>query len=101
VWDFAAALLGAVLLFLAGDYDAARAALGGCLPRTYDERVRLGYHRAVLADETGVEVSDEWLSAVSPHRDYYAARIGTYRAVSRPDLDAAQPPARDSLRHAN
>jgi DNA-binding NtrC family response regulator len=98
--DFDAELLRADLLVLAGNYDAARDALDGCLPRTEDERVRLGYHRAVLANETGTEASDEWLSAVSPHRDYYAARIGTYRAVSTRDLDAAQQHAREALRHA-
>ncbi|HEY8848507.1 MAG TPA: hypothetical protein VIO12_04395, partial [Thermoanaerobaculia bacterium] len=98
--DFDAELLRADLRLPAGDYADARVALDSCTPRTDDERVRLGYHRAVLANETGTEMSDEWLSLSSPHRDYYAARIGTYRAVTDRDLDVAEQCAREALAHA-
>ena len=99
--DFDAELLRADLLFLAGDYEATLVALDACVPRTDDERVRLGYHRAVLANETGTEMSNDWLTISSPHRDYYAARIGTYRAVSDRNLNVAERCAREALAHSS
>ena len=83
------------LFYLESRYDDMRAALAACTPATGEEHARFAYLRALLAFETG-EASDD-----QPPSDHYlAARLATYLALSRNDLDAASQYARDSLDRA-
>jgi DNA-binding NtrC family response regulator/tetratricopeptide (TPR) repeat protein len=99
--EFNSELLRAELLFLIGRYDEARQVLDACTPHSDDERVRLGYQRAVLNNETGAQGDDGWLQISSPEREYFASRIAAYRAITARDLDAAMRAAREALTHAH
>ncbi|HEX9500134.1 MAG TPA: sigma 54-interacting transcriptional regulator [Thermoanaerobaculia bacterium] len=87
--DFESVLLRADLLLLLDRTEEARAALDACQPQSDDERLRHGYHLAVLANETGVRADDGWLQIETPSRDYYAARIAVYRGIASRDLESA------------
>jgi len=89
---FDAAILRADLLYLDSRYDEMRSALAACTPATADERTRLAYLRALLTHETGERNEDE-----PPAEHYLAARLATYLAASRNDLEAAARHAGDSL----
>ena len=67
---------------------------------TDDQRIRHGYQRAVLANETGVTGDDTWLQIELPSRDYYAARIGVYRAIAARRLEDAIVSARRAVKLA-
>jgi hypothetical protein len=82
--SFESTLLRAELLLLLDRTQEAALALDACVPPTDDERLRHGYHRAVLACDTGKDSDDAWMHIETPNRDYYAARIGVYRAVASP-----------------
>jgi DNA-binding NtrC family response regulator len=89
---FEAELLRAGLLYLESRYDDMRAALAACAPSTDEDRAQLAYQCALLAYETG-SPNDETL----PSDHYLAARLATYLALSRNDLDAAAGHAAESL----
>ncbi|HEY8182428.1 MAG TPA: sigma 54-interacting transcriptional regulator [Thermoanaerobaculia bacterium] len=87
--DFESLLLRAELLLLLDRMEEAKAALDACCPQSDHERLRHGYQRAVLANETGTDADDAWLNIETPSRDYYAARIAVYRGISSRDLESA------------
>ncbi len=87
--DFESELLRGELLRLLDRPDEARLAFDACQPVTDDQRIRHGYQRAVLSNESGVTGDDSWLQIEFPSRDYYAARIGVYRAIAARRLDDA------------
>jgi len=95
--DFESELLRAELLRLLDRHEEAATALAGCEPVNDQERVRHGYQSAVLANETDTTADDSWLIIEAPCRDYYAARIGVYRAIKARDLDAAVSNARSAV----
>ena len=107
--DFESMLLRAELLLLLDRSEEARAALDACQPRSDDERVRHGYHLAVLSVEASAPArpaaeggrhhtdDDAWLSIATPSRDYYAARIAVYRGVASRDLESATIGARTAV----
>lgn len=82
-------LLRADLLILAGRTDEAEAAYRGSVPATDDQRVLLGYYRAVLALDTGAKPDVSWTRIQSPSRDYYAARFDMYERVAAHDTQSA------------
>jgi len=92
---FEAGLLRADLFSLESRYDDMRAALAECTPSTDEDRAQLAYQRALLACETGAP-ADERL----PEDHYLEARLATYLALSRNDLDAAAGHAARSLDRA-
>jgi DNA-binding NtrC family response regulator len=91
---FEAELLRADLLYLDSRYDDMRAALAACAPSTDEESAQLAYQRALLADETELPAAD------LPPDHYLGARLATYLALSRNDLDAAARHAAQSLDRA-
>jgi len=93
--SFDAEVLRADLLYLESRYDEMRMALATCTPATDDERTRLLYLRVLLASETGETIEDQL-----PSEHYLAARLATYLAASRNDLEAAARHARDSIERA-
>jgi DNA-binding NtrC family response regulator/tetratricopeptide (TPR) repeat protein len=98
--DFESVLLRAELLLLLDRTEEARATLDACQPRSDDELVRHGYHRAVLANEMGGSADDAWLQIETPSRDYYAARIAVYRGITSRDLESAVIGARKAVESA-
>jgi DNA-binding NtrC family response regulator len=99
--DFNSELLRAELLFLVGRLEESESALAACRPATHEERVRFGYQRAVLANELGEAADDDWLGiTAAPGRDYYAARIAAYRAVTAKNLDGALGNAQQAVAQA-
>jgi DNA-binding NtrC family response regulator len=92
---FEAGLLRADLLYLESRYDDMREALAACVPATEEDHAQLAYQRALLAFETGA-ANDERL----PADHYLEARLATYLALSRNDLDAAARHAGGSLDRA-
>ncbi|HEX7679087.1 MAG TPA: sigma 54-interacting transcriptional regulator [Thermoanaerobaculia bacterium] len=90
-----AELLRADLFYLESRYDDMRAALDACAPSTDEDHARLAYQRALLAYESGVAGDD-----APPSDHYLAARLATYLALSRGDLDAAARHAAESLDRA-
>jgi DNA-binding NtrC family response regulator len=92
---FEAELLRADLLYLESRYDDMREALAVCAPATDEDRAQLAYQRALLACEIGA-ASEERL----PADHYLEARLATYLALSRNDLDAAANHAATSLDRA-
>ncbi len=95
VRPFEAELLRADLFYLESRYDDMRAALDACAPSTNEDHARLAYQRALLAYESGVAGDD-----APPPDHYLAARLATYLALSRGDLDAAARHAAESLDRA-
>ncbi len=93
--DFDCELLRAELLLHLDRQGDARKALDACQPSTDDERLRLGYERAVLALDAGMAADDAWLQLRG--NEYYAARIAVYRAVVSRDLQDAIANARTAL----
>ncbi|MDQ6801927.1 MAG: sigma 54-interacting transcriptional regulator [Acidobacteriota bacterium] len=87
--DFESVLLRAELLLLLDRTEEACAALDACQPRTDEERLRHGYHRAVLANDVGERADDAWLQIEAPSREYYGARIAVYRGIASRDLESA------------
>jgi DNA-binding NtrC family response regulator len=92
---FEAELLRADLLYIESRYDDMRDALAACVPSTDEDHAQLAYQRALLAFETGA-ANDERL----PADHYLEARLATYLALSRNDLDAAARHATSSLDRA-
>ena len=92
---FEAELLRADLFYLESRYDDMRAALDACVPSTDEDHAQLAYQRALLAYESGVAGDD-----APPPDHYLAARLATYLALSRGDLDAAARHAAESLDRA-
>jgi hypothetical protein len=92
---FEADALRAELLYLESRYDDMHGALGACQAATGEERVRLAYLRALLACERG-EVCDDR----PPSEHYLGARLVTYLALSRNDLDGAGRHAAESFDRA-
>ena len=86
---FAEEMLRAELLVLSGRNDDAVLAYEHCRAATQDERLLLGYHRAVLALDMRAPVRREWLDIAAPKRDYYASRFGMYDAIARHDTETA------------
>jgi len=97
--DFDSELLRAELFLHLDRQGDARKALDACQPSTDDERVRLGYERAVIALDAGMAADDAWLQLRS--HEYYAARIAVYRAVVARDLGHAIASARAALAAAD
>ncbi len=95
--DFEAELLRAEILRLLDRHEEARKLLDDLDASTDDERVRLGYQRAVLANETGAPSDDAWMRIDTPCRDYYVARISVYRAVAAHDLQTGIVSARAAI----
>ncbi|HXA19967.1 MAG TPA: sigma 54-interacting transcriptional regulator [Thermoanaerobaculia bacterium] len=95
VRPFEAELLRADLFYLESRYDDMRAALDACAPSTDEDHARLAYQRALLAYESGVAGDN-----AIPSDHYLAARLATYLALSRGDLDAAARHAAESLDRA-
>src|SRR5262249_31761509 len=95
--DFESELLRGELLRLLDRHGEARLAFDRCRPLTDDQSVRHGYQRAVLANEIGEAGDDAWLAIELPSRDYYAARIGVYRAIASRRLDDAIASARTAV----
>ncbi len=91
-------VLRAELLYLESRYDDMRDALAACTPASEEDSARLAYLRALLAHETGERSDHENNEPPSGH--YFAARLATYRAVARHDLDAAAQHAVASLGRA-
>jgi len=81
--DFDAALLRSELLFVAGRYDEAHVALKECEPHGEEERARLSYHRAILANEAGQSFAGRI------EDPYWLARHATYRAIRHRNAGAA------------
>jgi two-component system, NtrC family, response regulator AtoC len=87
--SFADNILCADLLMLAGRMADADRVFGQCVPRTDNDRVLLGYHRAVLALETGAKPDRSWMEIASASRDYYAARFQMYDCVEAHEPERA------------
>ena len=85
-----AEVLRAELLFLVGQYDAMQRVLD---PLELDD-TRVAYMRGLLENERGAAVGP------APDDPYLAARLETYRAITRGDLDAAARLAAVSLERA-
>jgi|GEM_PF-5957699 len=81
--DFDAALLRSELLFVAGRYDDAFAALTECETGDEEQRARLSYHRAILANESGKSFAGRI------EDPYWLARHATYRAIRHRNAYAA------------
>ncbi|HJW96290.1 MAG TPA: sigma 54-interacting transcriptional regulator [Thermoanaerobaculia bacterium] len=81
--DFDAALLRAELLFVEGRYDEAMAALRECEPFDEEQRARLSYQLAILANEAGHSFAGRI------EDPYWLARHATYRAIRHRNVDAA------------
>jgi DNA-binding NtrC family response regulator/tetratricopeptide (TPR) repeat protein len=92
--DFDAALLRSELLFVAGRYDDAFAALTECETGDEEQRARLSYHRAILANEAGKSFAGRI------EDPYWLARHATYRAIRHRNADAALESTAVSLRLA-
>src|SRR5258706_3434249 len=92
---FEAELLRADLFYRESRYDDMRAALDACVPSTDEDHAQLAYQRALLAYESGVAGDD-----APPPDHYLAARLATYLALSRGDLDAAARHAAEALDRA-
>jgi DNA-binding NtrC family response regulator len=93
--DFDCELLRAELFLHLDRQKDVRRVLDACQPSTDDERLRLGYERAVLALDTGMAADDAWLQLRG--HEYYAARIAVYRAIVARDLEHAIANARTAL----
>jgi len=89
--DFDGSLLRAELLFVDGRYDDAHDALKECEPRDDEQRSRLSYHRAVLANEAGHSFAGRI------EDPYWLARHATYRAIRHRNANAALESTRISL----
>jgi len=87
--DCAADLIRAEILMVQRKTVEAIALLRRCHPTEREDRERLGYELALVG-----EMSDE------PVRDYYAARLDTYRAVESSDIDSALRAVARSLQFA-
>jgi DNA-binding NtrC family response regulator len=98
--DFDSQILRAELLSLTGRYDDARIVLNDCQPHTDGQRVRVGYERAMLANEIGAAADDDWLAIDVPAAAYYAFRIAACRALAVRDLPAAIQSAHQAIAHA-
>ncbi|MGZ7032706.1 MAG: hypothetical protein ACXVIJ_12130, partial [Thermoanaerobaculia bacterium] len=78
-------LLRAEILMIHRRNDEARELLRACSANSEDDRVRIGYELGLL----DVDASASWQQSRSPLRDYYVARLDTYRANEKGDAAAA------------
>ena len=95
--SFADDILRADLLMLAGRMADADRVYERCIPLSDDDRVLHGYHRAVLALETGAKPDRSWMEIASASRDYYAARFQMYDSVEAHDPERALDLARRAM----
>ena len=89
-------LLRAEILSIHRRSGEARELLASCMPASEDERVRAGYLLALLDENTDLS----WQSSPSSLRDYYAARLDTYRAAANGEAARALSAVERSLASA-
>ncbi|MEA2239799.1 MAG: two-component system, NtrC family, response regulator AtoC [Thermoanaerobaculia bacterium] len=88
------------IFYLENRYDDMRAALPVCAAaRSEEERARVAYLRALLADRTGAQ-RDPGVDAELPADHYLASRLETHRAVARHEFDDASEHAARSFARA-
>ncbi|MCU1244190.1 MAG: Sigma-54 dependent transcriptional regulator, Fis family, partial [Acidobacteria bacterium] len=93
----ASLLRAEILTVLRRDEEARDVLTGLDAGADEDAQVRLGYVRALLR----MPGSDGWMRIASRAGSYYQARLGFYRALERPDYDAALREVEASLTHAS
>jgi transcriptional regulator with GAF, ATPase, and Fis domain len=98
--SFAAELLLAELQRLQQIDAEAALARAARLAEAAEQKVRLGYERAVQAIEASRPADEEWLSVVSSATPYLASRYQTYQAVEADEPDQACLHAAESVRLA-
>ena len=82
-------LLRGELLVLTGRLSDAASAYRNCRPLSADDRLLLGYYRAVLTLEMNETPARDWLQIDSVLCDYYASRFLMYESVNRHDAPSA------------